>query len=224
MPSSTTRTIDFQLLKARAPSAATVVKLMMACNDLSLANQALTEWKNEQSPSKQSRRIGACIYFVRLELAHLNEGLKVIKAIRDDPSLLALVRQCDQETQSSFRKLEDFLPSGVFRQEFETLIGRIRNNVTFHYDESGTLVDRAVSALAAKNRTSSVTRGSTAHVWYFKLADSIVNDIVCHQIWGISRTAANVDLEADLKADRVHQIFLWFVDFAGEFIWKYCKA
>ncbi len=213
------------MLRAHGKSAATVIKLMMACNDLSLANQALTEWKKEQPPNKKSRQTGAGMYFVRAQLAHLNEGLKVIQAIRDDPLLMNLVHQSDPQTQSSFRKLEDFLKGGARHREFEELVGQIRHNLTFHYDESGKLIDRALSDLAArtKDHTSPITRGSTAHIWYFKVADSVVNNVVCHQIWGIPKQG-DIEAEANKRADRCHEIFLWFVDFSGEFIWKYCEA
>jgi hypothetical protein len=40
MPRTNTIRFDFQTLHSRGPSAATVLKLTMACNDLSLANQA----------------------------------------------------------------------------------------------------------------------------------------------------------------------------------------
>ena len=41
------------------------------------------------------------MYFVRLQLAHLHEGLKVIEEIRNDPVLKALVDRCDSQTQQS---------------------------------------------------------------------------------------------------------------------------
>jgi hypothetical protein len=58
-------------------------------------------------------------------------------------------------------------------------------------------------------------------LWYFKVADDVVDSIVVRQIWAIPRYA-DMRAEADKVADRAHQIFRWFVDFAGEFIWKYC--
>src|SRR5688572_25065292 len=102
MPRTTTIRFDFQTLHSRGPSAATVIKLMMACNDLSLANQALTEWKKEQPPNMKSRQTGAGMYFIRAQFAHLHEGLKVIQKIRDDPILMAVVQQSDPRTQGSF--------------------------------------------------------------------------------------------------------------------------
>ncbi|MDQ7837126.1 MAG: hypothetical protein RDU59_01345 [Thermodesulfobacteriota bacterium] len=198
---------------------------MMACNDMSLANQGLTEWKKEQPKMKKSRQLGAGMYFVRTQLAHLHEGLKVIEEIRADPTLMAHVAACDQETQRSFQKLVPFLPGESNRFEFEQLIGRVRHNLTFHYDQSGKLIENAIRdrAARAEARQSSVTRGSTAHLWHFKVADDVVDSIVVRQIWKIPRSA-DLRVEADKIANRVHQIFLWFVDFSGEFIWRYCKT
>ena len=223
MSRTTTRYVNFQALLARGPSAAIVVKLMMACNDLSLANQALSDWKMEQPSSKKARQVGAGMYFVRTELAHLYEGLEVIDEIRNDATLSALVGQCDYQTQQSFRALEQFMRNGPRRAEFMQLIGQIRHNLTFHYDQSGTLIERAISDRAGRSeaQTSSVTRGDTAHLWHFKVADDIVDSIVVRHIWAIPREA-DLRAEADKVADRVHQIFLWFVDFSGELIWKYC--
>ena len=149
MPRTSTKYISFGTLKTRGSSAITVIKLMMAYNDLSLANQALTEWKKEQPKSKRSRQAGAGMYFVRIELSHLYEGLKVIKEIRSDPLLLALALQCSQHTQQSFLRLETFLEKSSNRAEFEQLIGQERNNLTFHYHQCDKLIEKAISGRAA---------------------------------------------------------------------------
>ncbi|MHB1215354.1 MAG: hypothetical protein ACYCY9_10235 [Thiobacillus sp.] len=150
--------------------------------------------------------------------------MKVIEEVKNDLSLMALVGQCDDQTQQSFSELEQFLPKGAKRAEFERLVGRVRHNLTFHYDESGKLIEQAVSDIAARPeaRMASITRGDTAYLWHFQVADAVVDGIVVRQIWGIQRDQ-NVRTEADKVADRVHQILLWFVDFSGEFIWKYCE-
>jgi hypothetical protein len=163
------------------------------------------------------------MYFVRLQFGHLFEGLKVIDQINKDPVLLALIAQTDAQTQQSFAELKQFLPGGAKRARIERLMGRLRSNLTFHYEESGKLVAKAISDRATRPeaRTSSVTRGSTVYLWHFKPADAIVDSVVVRQIWGIPRSA-DVRSEADKIAGELHQIFLWFMDFPGEFIWKYC--
>ena len=216
--------MNFETLLARGQSAATVVKLMMACNDLSLADQALDDWKQEQPNARKPRQVGAGMYFVRTQLSHLYEGLKVIEEIRNTPALMALVGQCDAQTQQSFHELEQFVTGAPNRAEFERLVGQVRHNLTFHYYQCETLVERAIEDRAGRQeaQTSSITRGDTAYLWHFKVADDIVDSIVVRQIWAIPR-GADVRVEADKVADRAHQIFLWFVDFSGEFIWKYCE-
>lgn len=217
--------MNFERFQAQGAGAMTVIKLMMACNDLSLANQSLAEWKEELPLGMRGRRTGAGMYFVRTQLAHLHEGLKVIEEIKNDPQLMALIARCDIQTQQSFKELEQFLPKAPKRSEFEQLVGRIRHNLTFHYDTSGKLIEQAVADRAGRPdaRTSSITRGSSAHLWHFKVADDIIDSIVVRQIWAIPRDK-DLRAEADRIAARVHEIFLWFVDFSGEFIWKYCEG
>jgi hypothetical protein len=104
------------------------------------------------------------------------------------------------------------------------MVGQLRNKLAFHYEGSGKLIGRAVSdkAKGTEPRHSSVTRGSTAYLWHFKIADDIVDSIVVRQIWGVP-SGKELRAEVDRIADEIHQIFLRFVDFAGEFIWKYCE-
>ena len=153
-----TRLIDYQRLEARGKSSVLVIKLMMACNDMQLANEALSHWKEDQPRNKQYRQAGARMYFIRLQMAHLHEALKIAEEIRDDDQLMALLSTCDSQTQASFRKLETWLKGGVDRALVEKIIGQVRHNLTFHYDENGKQIERAISEIAA------IPGGHHAHV------------------------------------------------------------
>jgi hypothetical protein len=163
------------------------------------------------------------MYFVRLQISHLFEAFKIVGQIRGDSDLMRLVKQCDPKTQRSFHELESFLPNGAKRPWLEKMVGRLRNNLVFHYDESGKLIIRAVSDLANGTvaRPSSITRGSTAYLWHFKLADDVVDRIVVRQIWSVP-SDHELRAEVDRIADQIHEVFVCFADFAGEFIWNYC--
>lgn len=227
MSRTSTKCVSFEALEAKGESAILVIRLMMACNDLSLANHALTEWRNEQHKNLKARQPGAGMYFVRIQMAHLYEGLKVLEALRDNQSLMSLVRQCDQQTQQSFSNLEPFLTGGSNRSELEQIVGQIRNNLTFHYNDKneGKLIKWAVSDRAARTeaRFSTITRGDAPHLWHFKVADDIVDSIAMRKIWRIPREADGRS-EIDKIMIRARQICLWFLDFSGEFIWRYCKS
>lgn len=221
MSRTTTRIVNMQTLADR-PGASTVIKLMMACNDLSLANEAQGVWKDERSPMRKSRSTGAQMYFVRLQVSHLNEALKIIRELRDDASLMRTVDLCDAQTRASFATLKQFISGGAKHAEFAKVAGRIRQNLGFHYDESGKLIVKALKDRVSKYGASrsSVTRGSTAHLWHFELADEILDRIVVREIWKIPE-AADLRNEADKMALWIHEVLLAFVDFSGEFIWKY---
>jgi hypothetical protein len=47
MNATSTKFVDFDKLLRHESTAPIVVKLMMACNDLSIANEALVLWKEE---------------------------------------------------------------------------------------------------------------------------------------------------------------------------------
>jgi hypothetical protein len=220
-----TRITDFQSFAERGKSAATVIKLMIACNDMQLADDARTRWKEDQPRLRQGQAAGALMYFTRLQISHLYEALKIVEEVRADPGLMRQLEGYDEQTRSSFNALLPFLQGGARRKWLEHTVGEIRSNLAFHYNESGRLVSQAIRRRASTpaTRISSVTRGSTAYLWHFSMGDEVIDNIVVRQIWGI---AANKDprIESDRIMDEVHEIFLRFVDFCGEFIWNYCAS
>jgi hypothetical protein len=158
-----TRLMDYRRLQSRGQSGVLVVSLMMACNDLQLANEALTSWAAEQPRTRKYREIGARIYFIRLQFAHLYEALRIVEEIRNDPHLMRIIEQGDSQTRHSFDRLTPFLRDGSRRRWFEDMVGRIRNNVTFHYERSGTLIERAISDIASRDAGRFFSNNSGGH-------------------------------------------------------------
>lgn len=197
---------------------------MMACNDLALANEGLAYWKEAQAGVRRSRKIAGSMYFIRLELSHLYEALRIVEQIEKTDSLRDLINQCDSRTRESYAEIKKYVHGGEKRARFQKLVGQLRHNLTFHYDQTDKLVTRAIEERASKpeTRISSVTRADTMHDWRFSAAEEVVDSIVVRQIWNIPRDADLRD-EADKIADEVHGVLLRFVDFAGEFIWKYIE-
>jgi hypothetical protein len=197
---------------------------MMAVNDLSLCDDALTRWASEEAPARKSRKTGAMMYFMRIQISHLLEALKVIRALHDNERLKTLVGQCDPKTQQSFEKLLNLLPGGANCHRFTNLAGRIRQNLGFHYDESGKLISKALAGRVNlfPDSRAMITRGSTAALWHFALADEVLDRVVVREIWKISHDK-DVRAEADEIATWIHDTTLTFCDFASEFSWKFCE-
>jgi hypothetical protein len=198
---------------------------MMACNDLTLTDQALADWKKEQRRNRISKQLGACMYFIRAQIAHFYEGLDIIPLLKKDKDLSSIIASCNSHTQECLRELEQYVRGGPKRDRLEQLAGKIRHNLVFHYKHSGKLIKKVISHKAnsarQQARVSVVTQGDTMHLWHFKLADDVVHDIVVHEIWQIPR-GDDVSAKADAIAeDELHNLILMFLDFSGEFIWKY---
>lgn len=222
MTGTSTLIVDFEKLASRGPSGSVVVKLMMACNDMTIANLALADWTEEQPRTRRDLQVGARLYFVRVELAHLYEGLKIIPEIKQTPVLFRHLQLCDQRTQESFAEVEAFAPGGARNNELEELVGRVRHTLTFHYYGSGRPISRAIVDRGERidARLSSITRGRSAHRWRFSAADDIVDSIVVRQIWQVPRSA-DLRTAVDEVAMKLHNISLRFLDFSGEYIWRY---
>lgn len=71
----------FEKLTARGDEAVLIVKLMMAFNDLALANEGLSIFKSQYVTKRNDKNRGAAMYFVRLQASHLYEAMEIVDVI-----------------------------------------------------------------------------------------------------------------------------------------------
>ena len=76
---TTTKYIEKSKFAGRPEFYTTIVKLMMVCNDIQTANEGLKYWKEIDEPKQSHKVYGSKLYFVKLFLSHLYEGLKIIE-------------------------------------------------------------------------------------------------------------------------------------------------
>jgi hypothetical protein len=214
--------VDLTRLQALGERATVIIRLMMAGNDIALANQCLGYYKNEKSPVNDDIRHGAELYFVKMQCGHLNEAIKLIEEINRDEYLLERVERCSDFAQDGFAKLKKCLKGENDEKKFLQYIGQIRHNTAFHYNNK--LVARALADRAGRpeSRLSKITAGDHISLWRLHLADDILDSIVCRQIWKIPR-AANLRQEADNIADFGGDLCVAFLDFSGEYIFRFVK-
>jgi len=223
MPFSETTPVDFANLREKGPSAGVIVRMMLAFNDISLANQGMETYDKPLPPRKMHLRMGGRLYFLRLQLGHLNEALKLIGEISNDTKLCALVPKCTSKVRDQYELLRDCQKGGKKHAQFKKAVELVRHKVTFHYDPG--MVEAAIADRASRDdaRTSMVCRGDEIDRWRFKVADHVVDSIVCRQIWKIPRDA-NLREEADRMAMFAHGVCVAFLEFSGEFIFRYLKS
>jgi hypothetical protein len=153
---------------------------MMALNDMSLANDSLTQWHTEQPRNRRGRQTGAKMYFLRVLVSHTFEAIEIIKHIRDTHELNAAVEQCDAETRAAFAAVVKAIDTDDYRKML-----RIRNDISFHYGRR--IVEQGLEELAAEHPDVPVamTLGSETILWHFEPADLVVDRIVCRKIFNI---------------------------------------
>jgi hypothetical protein len=100
--SSATWIVKTAKLIADRDVASVLIRLMMALNDIAMANEGLRDWTFTTEHRKLSRQNGGRLYYGRMLMAHIYEALKIIEEIENAPKVKVLVQACDPKTQSSY--------------------------------------------------------------------------------------------------------------------------
>jgi hypothetical protein len=76
----------------QGPRGPILIRLMTALSDLTIASEGFGRWKDEEQPGLQRVREAANRYFVRMQIGHLHEALRIIDDIRQKH--MADVQRC----------------------------------------------------------------------------------------------------------------------------------
>lgn len=222
MTRTQTTFVDLSRLISQKKEASLIIRLMMACNDISLANQCLAQYKETQPSIRKHVQKGALMYFVRLQCGHLKKAIDLVQKLCADEYLLKRVDSCSQEAQASFERLIDCFKSRPNYNKYRDYILKVRNKTIFHYD--GKLVEKALADRAnrAEAKISKITKGDHISLWRFDLSDDIVDSLICRQLWKIPREE-NLREKADEISDFGSNLCVSFLDFCGEYIFSYIK-
>jgi hypothetical protein len=218
--STSTLFVDLQRLHAQGESGSIVVRLMMAANALALANQCLKREDEDRRPIRSHVIRGAKMYFINLQCGHLHEGLKIIEEIRNKKDLRAELDSCSEFAKTAFNELVECLNGGSKCDAFLQYIELVRHKVAFHYDPK--LTSKALERLVSRTTTSTITSGSDISLWRFVVADDVNDVLVCRYIWRIPDDR-NVQEEANLIAAQGGEWAKAFLDFAGDFIFRFVQ-
>jgi hypothetical protein len=192
--------------------ASVIVRLMMAMNDIAMANEGLGEWTATADRKRLFRQNGGRLYYGRMLMAHVYEALSVIDDIQKDTKLRAAVKKCDAKTRSSFEAVAKFLGTDDHK-----MLLRIRNNASFHYERK--LAVKALEQIAENfpEHRFMYSLGHDPLDWYFELGDLVIDRIVVRDIFKAPKDA-DVRAAIDPILLRLHKMAAAFSDFAGYFV------
>jgi hypothetical protein len=189
---------------------------MMALNDMTLANYCSHEWDSSTDAKKQTRLLGAKLYFGRMLMAHLREAMDTIEEIYNSADLMKSVDACGSSTRGKFDKIAAYLNTDEFKK-----IVRLRNNTGFHY--SGKLAMRALTEFATTpNDLSLCMRGSSPLDRYYELGDKVTDMVVIKEVFDIPFDP-NMRAGIEEMLSRLFDVIAAFGDFAGDFIHHHAR-
>lgn len=172
---------------ARDPDGALITSLMIAANDISLANCEISRFQDEGKMDRMERhlRSGAIQYFVRLMCGHLKEAVSLIEEVNGRPHLVALLKRCTPECQGAFDNLLQCATGGRDSKVFTQIIARMRHTIAFHY--ATRQVQRALNDLAQQSSVppARYTLGLDFFLTRYDLADRVMDGILVRQIVGV---------------------------------------
>jgi hypothetical protein len=111
---SRTWTAKTSSLAADKDVASIILRLMMAQNDISIANDGLSEWIGTTDPKKLARQSGGKLYYGRMLMSHLREAMRIIEEIHNSGKLARLIQKADAQTRKSFDAILTFLSTGDY--------------------------------------------------------------------------------------------------------------
>jgi len=155
-----------------------LICLMMAANDICVANQCLTRFEESYRDNRLGMHIlkGAKMYFLRLEWGHLHEAMKLIQQVRDTRELFEfLTMQCSSKAQEAFGRLTMCLKGGSEYRRFTRAVIIVRQTTVFHYDQKLTAKALSVRASHPKFGRSKIILGTEGDLWRYHVADDIVD-------------------------------------------------
>lgn len=215
MSRSTTKFARLANIASKAELGSVLIRLMMVINDMSLAMDAQRRWTEDRIEQRKHRERGAKIYFIRLQISHIYEAMAIIQEIRDSPTLMKAIDRSDRLTKTGFDRLLTFIGSPEFRK----VMGRVRNNLTFHYDPK--TIERAMQSLVSKHphARGAISLGDEPHHWFFEPGDMVGDRAAVREIFKVP-DGADVREETDKIVMRLHGIIQIFGGFAGSLIWQ----
>lgn len=219
MPKSTTKIVSIDRL-ARDPKLGSVlVRLMMVLNDCAIADETASIWRANKSERRAVRRQEAFKYFVELQIAHIYEGLKIIKEIKNDPQLSRYVEECDAPTRREF----DWLVAFLSDPKFNKTMGRLRHNIIFHYDAGA--AEKALLSHIDKYAESygAISMGRASSEWMFEPGALISEVIAVRHVFGVPY-GADVTEASDKVMVELQEVLENYMRFAGHFVWKHTSS
>jgi hypothetical protein len=213
---SKTRQTTFRKLSDKDMLGVVLGRLMMAVNDIGIANDGLGAWMGEQTgPIRKERQQGAKLYFVRMLLSHTFEALRILNKINGESELMDIIRGSSETTQAAYANAIAVVGTDQYK-----FFRKVRDGVSFHYLPE--TVRDAIDRYAAKapDVRLSLSVGSEPLQWYYEPGDRIIDTFIIRDVFGVPEDQSAVK-EVDRLIHEMQDMAEHIGAFAGYFIMEH---
>jgi hypothetical protein len=149
------------------------------------------------------------MYFIRLQIAHLVEGLKILEEASNKPRFVALLDR--HQARERYEELLQFKSSSPWRRYTEGA-----RDKTFHYsgDEVEQAIELRVDGVAA---LSGFTLSVDPDLYRFDVADDIYDTLLCRVMWQ-REAGPNLMEQVDTILAEIRSTALKFLDFCEDLL------
>jgi hypothetical protein len=210
-----TRLTNFKKLANEGELGVILGRLMLAVNDLSIANDALGQWMSEQTGIRKTRAKGAKMYFVRILISHVFEALKIINRIKSTPELMRIIERAPKVIQDHFSACLRVIGTDDYK-----LMKAMRNDVSFHYLDQTVRDAIASQAEKAPEVPLELQVGDDTLHWYSEPGDRIIDSAVVRGVCKIPE-GADIQPTVDNLIHRMQSVGDHLAHFGGYFIMEY---
>ncbi len=156
--------------------------------------------------------------------SHLVEGLKIVKAIAKNKSLMKFIRK-DDKLKKPFVEVKKYLPRGE-NSDLISKFARLRGNVIFHYADSGLELEKSFRQTFKddkKWKSLYFPSNSRDQLCHFKFAEDILDACFLRAMDESYSPKDSQKIATDLAAKRDKALSV-FCQFAQPLVVKYLKA
>jgi hypothetical protein len=210
--SSKTRVTTFNKLGGKSELGVILGRLMLAMNDIGIANDALGSWMKEQEGIRRDRQRGAKMYFVRMLISHVFEALTVINKIKETAELFRIVEQSTKPTVDAFQRCASVIGTEKYKRMKE-----LRSGLGFHYLDKPVREAIASQATKAGDIQLSISVGHDPLEWFYEPGDRIIDSALVRGIFRIPE-GADVQKEVDRLIHDIQAVGDDLAAFGGYFI------
>jgi hypothetical protein len=209
------RLTTFQKLDNKGELGVVLGRLMLAMNDISIANDALGSWMKDQEGIRKDRQRGAKMYFVRMLISHVFEALTVISKIRNTPELMEIVQQSSDAIRAPFARCAAVIGTEKYKQ-----MKALRSGLGFHYLDAPVREAILSQGQKAPDLQLALSVGHDPLEWYYEPGDRIVDSAVVRGVFKVPEEA-DVQKEVDKLIHDIQSVGDDLAQFGGYFVMEY---